>query len=322
MQVVAVTGAGGYLGRSLVRQLTDQGVQVRAITRGSGSADASVIPIVVNVLDAGALASPFTGVDAVMHLVAHSHDLTSLDDAAQQESVTLGGTVAALKAAERANVPAFIFASSVAVHGPVGSRKASEDFPCKPTAPYGRAKLAAERAVVAFAERTGAKAASIRPAVMYGARARGNVPRMIRAVQKGLFPPIPEFGNRRSMVSVDDAAAAMILAWRRGLPDGRPFIVTDGRGYSTREMFDLIRAALGRRGTVRPLPRSAFRFLALGGDLAGRLFRRRMPFDTPALERLSGSAEFDDTRARRELGYASTQTFEQALPDMLRHLGE
>lgn len=320
MKKVVVTGASGFLGRHVVKTLASQDVSVRAVTRQANLDIACADVIRVGAYEAEELRRAFVGADAVFHLVAHSHDLTSLDDSAPQRAVTLGGTLAALDAAEATGVSAFIFASSVAVHGPTGTTRTDETQPVRPETPYGRAKLDAESAVVAFAEKTGASAACIRPAVLYGAGARGNVPRMIQAVQKGAFPPIPEFGNRRSMVAVEDVAVVLVQAWHQNIRRGRPFIVTDGNAYSTRAMLDLIRAAVGKPPIGRALPAAALELLARVGDMGGSVLRRRLPFDSSALDRLRGWAWFDDTRARNELGYAPTYNFAGALPEMIRRL--
>lgn len=319
--LVAVTGAGGFLGRTLISRLASQNIQVRAITRsGRVPALPGVAALQADVLSADELVPMFRGIDVVFHLVAHSHDLKSLDDSALQEAVTLGSTSTALQAAERAGVANFIFCSSLAVVGPVGNTVAREDHPCRPETPYGRAKLAAEEQVAQFAQRTGASASCIRPPMMYGVGCRGNLPRMIQAVRRRVFPPLPEFGNRRSMVAVEDVAQAMVLAWRSNVGGGRPFIVTDDHGYTTREMLDLIRAALGRRGPSVQLPRGIFTLMARLGDVGGRMLGRRMPFDSKALVKLAGSAQFDCSRAKREIGYVPSRTLQDALPAMIAHL--
>jgi nucleoside-diphosphate-sugar epimerase len=256
----------------------------------------------------------------VFHLAAHTHDLRSLDDSPLQEEITLGGTLAALSAAESGGVEHFVFASSLAVFGDVGAAEVDEQHPCMPSTPYGQAKLRAEEAVCEFAHRTGAYASSIRPAMIYGVGCPGNLPRMIRAVERRTFPPIPEFGNRRSMVAVADVVQALIKAWRAGAPDGRPYIVTDGRGYSTRELYDLIRQTLGRRHPSVAIPPIVFRTAAHIGDALSILTRKRVPFDSRALARLSQSAVFSAERAIRELGFQPTTTLPDLLPAMVADL--
>lgn len=316
--VAVVTGASGCFGRALVARLATYGVDVRALSR-SGAAPSGVRGVAADIRDGTALRAAFDGVDVVFHLAAYAHDLSSTDDTTPQQEITLGGTRAALTAAERAGVRHFIFASSLAVfgHAPDG---ATENAPAAPRTPYGRAKLAAEEAVREYADRTGAFAACLRPAMIYGAGCRGNLPRMISAVSSGMFPPIPEFGNRRSLVSADDAAEALRLAWKSEIRGGRAFIITDGRAYSTRQMYELILDALGKRPPSVTVPEFIFRAAAKLGDLGAAALGRRLPFDTAALERIAGSAYFVSDRARAELGYVPSSTLGDVLPSMIRHL--
>jgi UDP-glucose 4-epimerase len=275
--------------------------------------------LAVDIRDPRALTSAFEGVEAVFHLAAYAHDVASTDDSALQQSITLGGTIAVLAAAEKAGVKHFIFASTVKVHGSP-TAGATEDAPCHPCTPYGRAKLAAEQAVTKFAMRTDTYAATIRPAMIYGVGCRGNLARMIRAVRVRTFPPIPEFGNRRSMVSDEDVADAMVRAWKCNVRNGRPFIVSDGVGYSTRQIYEMILAALGRGKPRFALPRAAFTVAARLGDIGGKMLGRRVPFDSVAFDKLAGSADFSAKRAQTELGFFPKHTLADVLPAMVRHL--
>src|SRR4051794_23375952 len=149
-RIVAVTGAGGFLARALMPRLTAVGTSIRAITRSSGRLPRTVIEVRADIRDADQLEAAFRGVSAVFHLAAHVHDVRSADDTAQQQAVTLGGTIAVLEAAERAGVGQVILASSLAVFGDVGHETVNEMHPCRPTSPYGRAKLEAEEALRSF----------------------------------------------------------------------------------------------------------------------------------------------------------------------------
>lgn len=317
---VAVTGASGFLGRALIARLIAENVSVRAVTRGAPPGLPGVSVVRANVLSPGQLLGAFRGAEAVFHLAAHVHDVRSSDDTLQQQAITLGSTLAVLDAAEEVGVQHVILASSLAVFGPVGSVAANEEQECRPTTPYGRAKLQSEAAVVDFTRRTGRFGASIRPAMMYGVPCPGNLTRMIRAVSGGWFPRIPEFGNRRSMVAVSDAASAMLLAWRAKVQGGRAFNITDGRAYSTRQIYDMIRQALGHRRSGAGIPPSLFYAAARTGDMARAVLGRRVFFDTQTLDRLAGSAHFDSTRARTELGFTPTITLPDLMPSLVRHV--
>src|SRR2546423_9748662 len=116
---VVVTGAGGFLGRALTRRLANAGASVRAVTRSARLDIAGVQCLPADVLDEKALAQVFCGADAVFHLVAHVHDVSSRDDTEQQRMITLGSALSMLRAAEEAGVRSVIFASSLAVFGNV-----------------------------------------------------------------------------------------------------------------------------------------------------------------------------------------------------------
>ena len=318
MPTVAVTGATGFLGRELLRLLVGHGFSVRAVTRGSSVSTSGVSWIQADILDSAQLAIAFSGVEAVFHLAAHVHDVRSRDDSRQQQSITFGGTSAVLSAAEQVGARHVILASSLAVYGPVGGTGVDESHPCRPNTPYGVAKLQAETALADFARRTGVFGASIRAAMMYGVPSPGNLPRMVRAVKAGWFPPIPEFGNRRSMVSVTDVASAMVLAWKANVRDGRPFNITDGQAYSTRQIYEMIVRELGRRPSTLSIPRFVFEATARIGDVAAVIAGRRVCFDSEALERIVGSAYVDVSRARKELGFEPTSTLSEIMPALVR----
>jgi UDP-glucose 4-epimerase len=274
-----------------------------------------------DICDSTQLATAFRKVESVFHLAAHVHDLASCDDTAQQQAVTLGGTLSMLSAAERVGVGNVVLASSLAVYGQIKDDVVDESHPCRPTTPYGLAKLQSENALSDFTGRTGSFGASIRPAMMYGVPSPGNLPRMIRAVKAGWFPPIPEFGNRRSMVGVADVASAMLLAWKGNVPGGRPYNVTDGQSYSTRQIYDMILRALGRPPRAVTIPRFAFDAAARAGDLAGAILGRRVFFDSVAFERIAGSAHVDASRAHSELGFKPTTTLSEIMPALVRSVG-
>jgi nucleoside-diphosphate-sugar epimerase len=271
-----------------------------------------------NAFSVSELKPVFRGADVVFHLVAHVHDVSGRDDVDVQQRVTFGSTQAAIGAAEVAEVAGFVFASSVAVYGNTGETRATEDVPYQPTTPYGRAKVRSEEALRAYAERTGAFASCVQPPLIYGVGCPGNLQKMIRAIRSGVFPPIPEFHNRRNMIGVADVVKAMVGAWRANVRGGRAFILTDGIDYSTRQIYDLIYEALGRGRVPFSLPRTVFSVAAAFGDAVFSLSGRRLPFDGQVMESLAGSSIFSAERARRELCFTPTTRLQDAMLDIVR----
>jgi nucleoside-diphosphate-sugar epimerase len=258
------------------------------------------------------------GMDAVYHLAAKTHDVAEAADAdAQYTRINVTGTKHLLDAARRAGVGRVVFVSSVKAIDEGGPEARDETRTPAPSSAYGRSKLAAERLVFDAAATGAFEAVCLRFPLVYGPGQRGNLTRMIAAIDRGRFPPPPENGNRRSMLHVENAVDALVLAGARANADGRTYIVTDAHPYSTRQLYDWIRAALGRPPVRWSVPAWGFRALALGGDAAGALLRRRVGFDSDACQKLLGSAWYSPAKMIRELGYQPAQDLQGALPEII-----
>jgi nucleoside-diphosphate-sugar epimerase len=120
------------------------------------------------------------------------------------------------------------------------------------------------------------------------------------------------------MVHVDDVAEALVLAADKAAANGRVFIVTDGEEYSTRQISEWIYGALGRRAPSWSVPLSVLRAAARVGDGVGRVTGRPFVFDSPAFEKLLGSACYDCSLIRDELGYRPRRSLRDALPEIVR----
>ncbi|HEV8652806.1 MAG TPA: NAD-dependent epimerase/dehydratase family protein [Actinomycetes bacterium] len=337
-----VTGASGFIGRALCQELTARGRAVRAVMRrpAEGPWEEQVsLDLAAGAPDPLGRARPdrleparpdrlggarpvpaelLADVEVVFHLAGKVHDLAErVPDEAAYQAANVDATRALLAAAVAAGVPRFVFMSSRAVVGDTGRALADESAATPPATPYGRSKLEAERLVLAAGERHGMHVCNLRPALVYGPGAKGNLPRMLEAIDRRRFPPVPELGNRRSLVGVDDVVGAALLAAERQEAAGQTYVVTDGRAYSTRGMYVAMVRALGREPGAVTVPRWCLAGLARAGDLAGRARGRRFVFDSAALERLTGSAWFSAAKIARELGWRPTQTLEAALPAMV-----
>ncbi|MFO1496830.1 MAG: NAD-dependent epimerase/dehydratase family protein [Verrucomicrobiota bacterium] len=229
------------------------------------------------------------------------------------------GTRSLLRAAQAGGVRRFIFFSSIKAMscgvGTSGQDPLDESATVVPDTPYGQSKLAAEKLVLDGGYVP--EPVVLRLCMVYGPSGKGNLTAMIEAVRRNSFPPLPEVGNRRSMVHVDDVVEAALLAAEHPNAVKETFIVSDGCVYSTRQMYTLICRALDKPVPRWTTPLCILRAGATFGDLIGRLRGRRFVFDSIALQQLIGSAWFSSAKIQARLHYAPRWNLATALPAMV-----
>ena len=317
-----VTGATGFVGRALVTRLRAAGAFVRGIARSPSRAMDAHELVAADLAQLPEDAAAFDGIDVVFHLAAKTHDMAEARGVeSEYERINVEGTRRLLAAARGHSVRRVVFVSSVKAIDEGNDVPATEETPTQPLTPYGRSKLEAERLVMAAASGGAFDAVCLRFPLVYGGGQRGNLQRMIDAIDRGRFPPPPANGNRRSMLHVQNAVDALVLAGEHPAAANQVYIVTDASAYSTRDVYEAACAALEREPARWHVPEWAFRALASGGDLARRILGRRIGFDSDAFQKLLGSAAYDSTRVQRELGYKPYYDLVASMPTLVAERG-
>ena len=314
-----VTGASGFIGRVLCKKLREQRVQVRGGMRQmiEGPWNEAVF------FDLATQRPPeeaLAGVDTIFHLAGKAHALSETrQDEEEYFYINAEGTGNLLEAARSAGVRRFVFFSSVKTMGEGGEVCQDESSVCCPETPYGKSKLAAERLVLEG--KYVPEPVVLRLSMVYGPSRKGNLPRMIEAVANGHFPPLPEIGNQRSMVHVEDVVQAALLASEKPAAVGQTYIITDGHAYSTRQMYEWMCEALDKTIPPWTIPVGLLKALAKAGDIIGRTRGRRFMFDSDALDKLISTACYSSEKIQRELGFRPTRDLRSALPEIVSSLG-
>lgn len=238
--------------------------------------------------DAVTLGQKLAGCDALINCAGEK---SGIGPAAEDANVALPERL--FLAAAAATVPAFVHVSSVAAltSATRAGETVSDDYRGQPTTPYGISKRRGDVRLSNLASAHPAtRLAILRPPILIGADAGGPFA-MLRAVARRGFPlPLGDANNRRSVVHVDNFAAALLAAAEAGLAG--TYIVTDSAPLSTAEFHARISRALGReprlfsigsagRGLLRRL--LGQRGESLFGDAAfsGQRFVDDCPVDWP-----------------------------------------
>ena len=293
---VAVTGASGFVGRTLVRRLgAMEGITCRACYRSAPSAPPPGCDVQVtgDLLDGEGWGPALAGADAVVHTAARAHVMqeTAADALAAYRRMNVEGTLSIAGAAAEAGVRRFVFLSTAKVNGegtPIDS-PFTEDDPPAPQDPYAVSKLEAEQGLWAIQRMTGMAVVVLRPPLVIGPDAKGNIARLRRWITRGLPLPLGAIANLRSVISLDSLCDVIAAALVREAAANQTYLVADA-DLSTPDLVRQLADELGRPAHLIPVPTGILR-------LAGRLARRDAEVD-----RLVGSFRVDASRAQRDLG--------------------
>lgn len=258
--MIVVTGAGGFIGSSVVAAFLERGSSVRAHVGPPGFVG-RVLPETVEVVygditDASAMRAIVSGSDAVIHLAGPPSVRASFDGAAEFVAVHVGGTTVCLQACIDEGVRRFVYISSADVYGRTHAERVVEDHPLCARSPYAAAKIGAEQMVGAFAYARGLEAAILRPFSIYGpGQSRQSLLWTIldqaRTQQKIILADLRPV---RDYCSVGDLAQAIVRAALASFES--PLVVNVGTGVGT-SVADLARIALriiGRHAEVLERP--------------------------------------------------------------------
>lgn len=318
MRRILITGAAGFIGRRMMRVVEARGCEAIGMDRRAPAGGTGNARFLVTDFVGDRVIEVPSGVDTVIHLAGKAHALAEVaQDEAEYFRMNTEGTRKVLEAARRAGVRAFVLFStvkamgdSVAQTGPI-----DESNLLLPNTPYGKSKFGAEKLVLDGGYVS--HPAVIRPCLVYGPTPKGNLEKMIEAVRRGRFPPIPEVGNKRSMVHLDDVIEAALLMAEHPSAKGQVFIAADNEPFSTRQLFEWISQATGRKVPGWSVPLWALRVLGRLGDGIGKARGRRFMFDSDSFGKLTSNAWYTSAKLQRELGWRPKHTLRETLPEIV-----
>jgi len=257
-----VTGSTGFVGRRLLSLLSTKEFDIRLLSRSEISNYQTIVcDFEKDRIPEDALES----IDTVFHLAGFAHDMQDPSKVENlYQTINIDVTVELARLSVKSGVRKFVFISSVKAGGHlISGGCADESSLDDPEGLYGKSKREAELKLLKIGSDSGMQISIIRPSLVYGPGVKGNLQMMLSGIKSGWFPPLPKTENRRSMIHVDDLVQAILLVSEDERANGEIFNATDGKFYSSRDIYNAMCIAVGKAVPKWSIPKILFNLVSL-----------------------------------------------------------
>ena len=232
----------------------------------------------------------------VLHACGKAHVIPKTEEEKQAfYDVNYQGTVNLCRALENVGVPkALIFISTVAVYGCEYGELITEEHPLEGDSPYAESKIMAEKYLTEWCAKNGVVLGVLRPSLLAGKNAPGNLGAMVNGIKKGYYMNIAGGKVIKSILMAEDIARLVPLLEEKG----GTYNVCDTRQPSFGEISMSVAKQLGK-GKPISIPYWIAWCMAKVGDLLGS----KAPINSYKLEKMTKSLTFSNEKARRELNW-------------------
>jgi len=322
LQSAFVTGAGGFIGQNLVRQLVSEKVSVVALMLPGESIPnewrETVKVVIGDVRQLRTMSKEIGKVDAIFHLAAVVSDW-----GAQQThiDITVNGTEQAIDLAKKWGAHFIVTTSVCAYASELANGLLTESSATgEPSSPYEFCKQEQERVTLEAVNNFKLKATIIRPGNVYGVGSGPWVNTLVEMMKQGKPCRIGSGEWDAGLVHVKNLVTLLISAARSNFTDGDIFIGSDGLGITWKTYLDRLSAATGAP-KPKSIPNIIARNIAPVLEWIGHFIKQKQrPLITRQSYRLvGGSNEFSTQKSQKLLGYKPVVSFEEAMEELAAH---
>lgn len=285
MEKILFTGGTGFLGKNAMPVLKER---YEVTTCGITKNDMIKANFVTDIPE---LPEKY---DIVLHACGKAHVVPKTE--AEKKAffdVNYTGTKHLCEALEKVGVPkAIVFISTVAVYGCEYGDLITEEHPLEGKTPYAKSKIMAEEYLTEWCKKNNVILGILRPSLLAGKGAPGNLGAMVNGVRKGFYMNIAGGKVIKSILMAEDIARILPTLVEKG----GTYNVCDTRQPSFGELSVSVAKQLGK-GKPMNIPYWVAWCMAKVGDLLGS----KAPINSYKLEKMTKSLTFSNEKARKEL---------------------
>ena len=304
---IMLTGATGFIGKSLVFELLQQNFNVSiAVRQKTNLFPCKVKQFVVGDFgDNPDFSASLAKVDCVIHLAGRAHVIDKIKTSELNgfRNINRDLTLHLAKQAIDSGVKRFLFLSSIGVNGNQNNKPFLETDTPNPQESYAISKYEAEQDLMRLSQDTGLEVAIIRPPLVYGYGAPGNFGRLVKWVGAKLILPLPlgSVKNARSLIAIDNLVSFIITCIAHKNAANEVFLISDREDLSTTQLLRKIANTFDKKVFLLSAPVGLMIFMA---GLLGR---------KADATRLFSSLQVDSSKAKELLDWDPKITMDEQL---------
>ncbi|MFH1836825.1 MAG: NAD(P)-dependent oxidoreductase [Candidatus Omnitrophota bacterium] len=305
---VLVTGATGFIGNDLVKELVKKGYDVVSLVRKTSKTDLlekmGIRYIICDMMDPKNTEEAFDRIQPEIVVHAAAQVMGKDEKVLREINVTTTRNIA--QACWDHSVKRLVYLSSVSVISGNKDVPLSEDLPYKASNAYGRSKIEAERVVIDFRNK-GLKTAIVRPCMVYGPEEPHMLDTIFDRIRKKYIPIlcVPEIDSKLHLAYISNVVEMLILAIEKDEALEGTFMVADEEAITIRKFLEI---AYDEMNHTSPIAVPAW------------IVRTCMviPFFRKEIKGMLKDRVYDISRAKDLLGYAPKISTEDGLRNTIR----
>jgi len=279
--MILVTGASGYVGKSFIETFQNK-YKIKTFSLQEASLEN---------LD-------LSNIDTIIHFAALVHQ-KKVHPQKEYDKVNVDYPVQLAQKAKLNGVKLFIYMSSVSVYGE-DTELLKEDTPCHPVTLYGKSKLKAERKLLALSDNDFIVSV-VRPPMIYGKGAPGNIKTLIGLIKKALILPFAGINNYRSFIYIGNLTYFIDRVIEKKI--NGIFLVADDKSISTTYLVERIAQELDKKIYLIKI------------SFLQNLIKKYKP---ALYKKLYGSLEINNYQTQKMIKYKNLYTTEEGIKHMIK----
>ena len=300
---VVVTGASGFIGSNLIKRLLEKKYDVLSISRKNINGDFLSLNTKDIYTSHGLNVIQRFAPNHFIHTAAIAHDNILKKKYKPSEIFKINELMPLklFRLCQDLNVKKFIFLSTVGVHGTSTkeSETINENSVFNYQNIYAKSKFFAEFRLLSAFKNDSTKLIILRPALVYGQNAPGNLRKLLTLIDKQILLPFKGTNNKRSFLYVDNLISAILHSLNHSNIERQPYLIADNELISTPKLIKLIADARNKKANLIKVPNHLLRKACA------------LPFVGSKMQQLTNNFIIDSSLFRNHFQW--TQPYDQEL---------